>query len=50
VNFAFNPPDRSVKTTQVVDVRAVETNQIYTFTITFDVPPELQKYLPKQNK
>ena len=50
VDFKFDPPDRSVKTTQVVDVRAIETNQIFTFTITFKVPPELEKYLPKQNK
>ena len=47
VDFKYNPPDRSVKTTQVIDVRAVEINQIYTFTLTFAVPPELEKYLPK---
>lgn len=50
VDFKYDPPDRSVKTTQVVDVRAVETNQIYTFTITFTVPPELEKYLPKKDQ
>ena len=50
VDFKYDPPDRSVKTTQIVDVRAVQTNQVYTFTITFAVPPEFEKYLPKQAK
>lgn len=47
VSFKYNPPDRSPKTTQVVDVRAVETNQVYTFTLTFTVAPEHEKHLQR---
>jgi hypothetical protein len=48
VTFTYNPADRTPKPTQVVEVRAVETNQVYAFNITFAVPPEMEKYLPKK--
>lgn len=48
VAFRYDPPDKTLKTTQTVAVKAVETNQVYTFTVTFKVPPEFEKYLEKK--
>lgn len=48
VRFQYLPPDASLKTTKTVVVRASPTAQVYTFTLTFAVPPELQKYVPKK--
>jgi hypothetical protein len=48
VHFKYQPPDRSVKTTKTAAVRVLPTNQVFTFTITFAVPPEYEKYLQKK--
>lgn len=46
--FKYVPPDRTVKTTQTVKVAVAPTNQVFTFNLTFAVPPEYEKYLKKQ--
>ena len=48
VHFQYQPPDRTVKTTQTAVIRVQPTNQAFTFTIQFAVPPEYEKYLRKQ--
>jgi hypothetical protein len=48
VYFKYQPPDRTVKTTRTASVRVVPTNQVFTFTMTFAVPPEYEKYLKKK--
>jgi hypothetical protein len=46
--FRYEPKDNSPKTTQTINVQASPTGQIYIFTVTFAVPPEYEKYLPKK--
>jgi hypothetical protein len=46
--FRYDPPDRTVKTTQQVSLTVEPTQQVFVFTLTFAVPPEYEKYLKKQ--
>jgi hypothetical protein len=48
IHFKYQPPDRTVKTTQTAVIRVQPTNQVFTFTMTFAVPPEYEKYLQKK--
>lgn len=48
ITFKYEPPDRTVKNTQTVVVRVAPTNQTIEFTVTFAVPPEMEKYLKKK--
>lgn len=47
VIFKHSPADRTVKQTRTVSVSVSPTNQVFTFNVTFSVPPEYEKYLKK---
>lgn len=48
VVFRHEPTDQSAKPTRTVHVIASPTGKVFTFTLTFAVPPEIEKLLPKQ--
>lgn len=48
LSFEYNPPDRTPKITLNTSVVVSPTGLTLPFRITFAVPPEYEKYLPKQ--
>lgn len=48
IHFRYQPADRSVKTTRTIKLHVAPTQQVFTFTVTFAVPPEYEKYLQKK--
>ena len=50
VTFDYNPPDRTPKRSLQVEVRVNPTGQLFTFNLTFAVPPELEKWTKQPAK
>ncbi|HYO80188.1 MAG TPA: hypothetical protein VES20_02210 [Bryobacteraceae bacterium] len=50
ITFKYDPPDRTAKPFRTVEVTVTPIVKIIPFQITFSVPPELEKLLPKGQK
>jgi hypothetical protein len=48
VSFNYNPPDRSPKNTVRLNLLVSPTGQVFPLVITFSIPPEFEKYVPKK--